>query len=214
MNTLIISSTKAEIGPIIENRKLKTKQDFFSITSNCDCLITGVGMVATTFSLTKLLNFKSYDFVLQVGIAGSYNTDLQLGEVVEVVKEQFGDLGAEDKEGNFLSLKDLALETDQMLKQGLLQKEPSFDKLPPVQAISVNKVAGEASTIEQRKSDFNADIESMEGIALFYTAEQFNLRYAQVRSISNYVEVRNKENWKTQLAIENLCTWIETNVLL
>ncbi|WP_207924565.1 hypothetical protein [Pedobacter changchengzhani] len=29
----------------------------------------------------------------------------------------------------------------------------------------------------------------------------------QIRSISNYVEARNKDNWKVGLAIENLNSW-------
>jgi futalosine hydrolase len=52
------------------------------------------------------------------------------------------------------------------------------------------------------------DVESMEGAAVFYCCDQVGQPVIQLRSISNYVESRKKENWQTGLAIKNLNDWI------
>ena len=44
----------------------------------------------------------------------------------------------------------------------------------------------------------------MEGAALHYVCNSFNVSYLQIRSISNYVGERDKNKWKMKLAIENL----------
>ena len=44
----------------------------------------------------------------------------------------------------------------------------------------------------------------MEGAAFFKVCNYFNVPCMQIRSISNRVEKRNKENWDISLAIENL----------
>ena len=46
----------------------------------------------------------------------------------------------------------------------------------------------------------------MEGAAFMYVANAFNWNALQLRSISNKVENRNKEDWDMPLAIKNLNT--------
>ena len=50
----------------------------------------------------------------------------------------------------------------------------------------------------------NPDIESMEGAAFFMVCQKFKLPCLQIRTISNKIENRNKQNWKIELAIDNL----------
>ena len=44
----------------------------------------------------------------------------------------------------------------------------------------------------------------MEGAAVFKVCNFFNTPCIQLRSISNYVEKRNKKKWNIPLAIQNL----------
>ena len=44
----------------------------------------------------------------------------------------------------------------------------------------------------------------MEGAAFFYVCLVKNIKFIQIRSVSNFVEERNKKAWKIPLAIENL----------
>jgi len=44
----------------------------------------------------------------------------------------------------------------------------------------------------------------MEGAAFFYVCQLQKIPHIQIRSISNYVEPRNRANWNISLAIKNL----------
>ena len=49
----------------------------------------------------------------------------------------------------------------------------------------------------------------MEGATVFKVCEEMNIPCIQIRSISNKVEKRNKENWNLDLAISNLNIEVE-----
>ena len=68
----------------------------------------------------------------------------------------------------------------------------------------MNTVHGEKKSINEIFNRLNPDVESMEGAAFMMVAQKYNIRFMQIRAISNYVEERNKENWDLDLAISNL----------
>ncbi|MCB0664545.1 MAG: hypothetical protein KDC80_01930, partial [Saprospiraceae bacterium] len=70
--------------------------------------------------------------------------------------------------------------------------------------ITVNKVHGNDESIERIKEKFNPDIETMEGAAFYYSCHLMHQPCVQIRSISNKVERRNRENWNIPLALKNL----------
>ena len=86
MNILIVSATEFEIAemrwyiPVKEN-------------VNIDFLITGVGMINTTFELTKCLSNKSYDYAINLGIAGAFDRNIEIGDCVWVRKDLFSEMG-------------------------------------------------------------------------------------------------------------------------
>jgi futalosine hydrolase len=89
----------------------------------------------------------------------------------------------------------------------LPKPNPSFTKqrnLKEVKAITVNKVHGNELSILKTIAHFNPEIESMEGAAFFYACEQSNTSCIQIRAISNFVERRNRETWKIELAVNTL----------
>jgi futalosine hydrolase len=49
----------------------------------------------------------------------------------------------------------------------------------------------------------------MEGASVFKVCEEFNIPCMQIRSISNKIEKRNRENWDLDLAIINLNVEVE-----
>src|SRR5215213_3364541 len=73
-----------------------------------DVLITGVGLTAATYQLTKKILNQRPRFILQAGICGSLDNYLSPGHVVVVEKESIGDLGVIEKEA-FSSLFNLGL---------------------------------------------------------------------------------------------------------
>ncbi|MCA5006666.1 futalosine hydrolase [Sphingobacterium bovistauri] len=201
MKTLIVAATRFEIQDTIP--LLEEKQIPF--------LITGVGMTATAYSLGKALakDDNHFDIVINVGIAGAIDRTLNLGEVVDVQSDCFYELGAED--GNdFLPIEELGFAKGNFVST-ISQSQANLMK---VNAITVNKVHGNQLSIEkiqQRLPDTH--IETMEGAAVFFVCEQESIACIQIRSISNYVERRNRSAWQIDLAIENLNTWLRNYVL-
>src|SRR5690349_4527271 len=101
MHLLLCAATPFEIAPVVEYIK---EQNIPGI----EILITGVGMTAATYALTKSVLKKRPDFILQAGVAGCLDELLPLTKIVMVEHETIGDLGVMQR-GRFDSLFDLGL---------------------------------------------------------------------------------------------------------
>lgn len=217
MNLLLVSATYLEIEPLLllfnfekeVNQKLKR---YTYKNHNIDVLIPGVGMTCTAYWMGKTLNNKIYDIALNVGLAGSFDDNFKIGDVVNITKDEISELGAEDGE-SFLSLidMDLIMDEDFTLQNGEMENTICLDNktinsLPKVKAITVNTTHGDNESINKAKTLFNPQVESMEGAAFFYACLLEGISCAQIRSISNKVEKRNKDNWNIPLAVKNLCS--------
>lgn len=198
MKILIVAATAKEVDLVYEHFNI-TRNDFAE-HQKFALLITGVGMTATAFSLGKKLK-KDYDLVLNVGIAGSFDPNIPLGSLVNIVNDTFAELGAEDNDA-FISIDDLGF------GKSTYKSSFAYNALPKINSITVNKVHGNQQSILKLQSRLEVQAESMEGAAVFYACEQLNIPCLQVRAISNYVEPRAKENWQIGLAIKNLNNWI------
>ncbi len=198
---LIVAATALEIQPTRD--KLKHKS-----VKTIDFLITGVGMLATGIKLMQRLEQQDYDLVINAGIAGAFDRSIELGEVVQVVEERIGDLGVEEQDGSFTDMFeiDLIQADEKPFKNKKLQASNPIKQLSLrlVSGLTVNKVHGEKNSIQTIQNKYQPDIESMEGAAVFYACQLKNIPVLQIRSISNYVEPRNRSNWKISLAVENL----------
>jgi futalosine hydrolase len=169
----------------------------------------GVGLLSNAVSLTRLAYEEKPDLIIQVGIAGCFRSNFNLGKVVVVREEILGDMGVEE-EGKWKDIFDLKLE-----KPGY----PPFEKrrlpnhclsrvnllrLSEVTAVTVNEVTTNDERIKELIRKYEPDIESMEGAALHFVGREMNIPFLQVRAICNYIGERNKEKWKMQEAIDNL----------
>lgn len=202
MKILLVAATRAEIALLITHFGLP-EQDFVR-TKDFDVLITGVGMTATAYAMAKHMS-GHYKLILNLGIAGSFNKLTPLSTVVNVVSDEFAELGAENGDA-FLSIDELGFGTAKYIaRNNLLHSE--VERLPKVHGITVNRVHGNKESIDRMVKQCNPDIESMEGAAVIYCCEKEALPCLQVRSISNYVEPRNKSNWQIGPAIKSLNDW-------
>ncbi len=216
MNLLLVAATEVEITPALsyfqQNWTSAGNLAFVKGGTNLTICITGVGITATTYILTKTLQ-NQYDFALQAGIAGSFDTTIPLGKLVLIDREQFGDLGAEDHY-NFLDIFDLGLLQPNFApfsgKELIAPLSPVHEKiqLPKTKGITVNSVSGSQYTIHLRSDKYNPQLESMEGAAFHFVCLKENIPFAQIRSISNYVEPRDKSKWQIKEAIINLNKWL------
>lgn len=170
---------------------------------------SGVGMLATAVSLTKLVTEEKPDLVIQTGIAGCFDEKIILGKLVCISEECLGDLGVQE-DGKWKDIFDLKLEKSsyppyekrKLPNQWL--KEYNLLKLPEVVAVSINEVTTADERKQQLIKKYEPVVESMEGAALHYVCRNFNIPFIQIRAISNYIGERDKSKWEIQLAIENL----------
>jgi len=200
MNLLITAATEFEIAPFLEDIKSKP----FEI----DVLIGGVGMVAMAYALGRKLSEKKYDAVINIGIAGSFDKTLALGSVVRVKSDVFSELGAQNDQ-SFLSIDDMGFGASVFNENASpFLNLPSVINLKSVKSITVNTVHGNQDSIDWISERLNPEIENMEGAVVFYAAQQSDIYSLQIRSISNFVEKRDRSNWQIDLAINNLNNWL------
>jgi len=175
--------------------------------SEIDILVTGIGLTFTTFHLTNVLKSQNYNLVINAGIAGSLTKELEIGEVVLVVSDEFGDLGIE-KEEDFLTLFESGFmdSGEYPFTNGLLRTTDAnmITGFRKVRGITVNKSHGRNDSISEIKTKFPAQVESMEGAAVFYVCNWLGVDCLQLRAISNYVEPRETAFWNIPLALEKL----------
>jgi futalosine hydrolase len=175
-----------------------------------DILVTGVGMVATAAWCSRALTANRYDMALNFGVCGAFDPALALGTVVHVVSDRIAELGAEDGH-RFLTLGELGLLEPEDLpfaREDLVNPEPPANQalaaLPPVSGITVNTVHGHEPSIAVAIERFHPHVESMEGAAFMYACLIHNVRFAQVRAVSNLVERRDRARWQMVEAIQAL----------
>lgn len=213
MKILVIAATEAEIALSIKHIAEVAdaiKPNIFGLNGHeIHFATTGVGMVATTYNLTRLLSAGQYDFAIQAGIAGSFDRDIPLGAVLMVRNDRFADLGAEDGD-TFTDIFGLGLIgdnetpfTNKILANPL---EPADYHIPlhEVDALTLNTVTGRDDTAAKLYALHGCELESMEGAAFHYVCLSENLPFVQIRAVSNYVERRNRDEWKIPEAINNL----------
>lgn len=218
MNILIVAATAAEIGPFLqqltEKKAATTEGRFIWKDHNLQVLLTGVGIMQTTWALSNTLSNATFDLALQVGVAGSYDRHLPLGTLVQVADERIGDLGAEDHYA-FLDIFQLGLaDPDAFPFAGgrlpaIHPAQLPATGLPQVPGCTVNMVTGSTYTATLRAKQLNCVVESMEGAAFHFVCLQKEIPFLQVRAISNYVEARNRAAWNMGAAIANLNNWLQ-----
>lgn len=211
MRILIVSATEPEISKLKEDARfaiLDCDQGIHStpqLKKACEkldisFLITGAGMVATAYALGKHFAQNRYDLAINLGIAGSFDRNIDLGEVLEITQDTFAELGAEDDE-NFITIDQLGFGESLFHSTYTLPQALSIKKAT---AITVNTVHGNEASIQKLGNRINAQIESMEGAAFFYACKQAGIPAVQIRAVSNYVEKRNRDAWQIGLAVKNL----------
>ena len=196
---LVIASTPREIEPFMKayRQDMSKWEDQLEI----DVLVTGVGLTATTYSLTGQIALKRPDLVIQAGIAGSFDKKIKPGSVQVVSDDCIGDEMVIDGRKLF-TVFDLGLrKKDHPPYRNEWLKNPHRDLLKmtgiePVKAISVNQINTDKKTIRILRKKYKASLESMEGAALHLVCLCENIPFLQIRAVSNVVGERRKEKWK------------------
>ena len=212
MKKLIVSATKAEVNKTLSENGFSESKEVNKLFEGdkFDIFISGIGSAFTIFNLTQLLQNKTYSEVINVGIAGTYNKNINLGELVLVEQDLFADLGIDDN-GIFKTLEEENLSN----QENLFYSSKNILELPyqKVKSITVNTASGSKERIKLWEQKFNPDIETMEGAAVYFVCNKMNIPVIQIRAISNYVEPRDKSNWEINEALLALDTFITSYLI-
>jgi futalosine hydrolase len=205
MNILLVAATVIEITPFL---KYHRDEKNISPRINLDILITGIGLTASSYSLTKQLSIKRPDLVIQAGVGGCFDTNLPLGTVVAVKQEAIADQSVIELE-KLRTLFDLKLVPQNQFpfKKGWLVNKSALLKnlkIKKVKGVSTNEITTSGKKVNFYKETFNPVIESMEGAALHYVCLMEKIPFLQLRAASNYIAERNKKNWNMKESIMNL----------
>jgi futalosine hydrolase len=203
MYILLAAATIHEIRPSVDF--LKANQ-FTTNHNRYQVLITGVGSVAAAYSLTSFIKLEKPDLVIAAGIGGSFDPRYDIGTVVLINEEVIADLGVQEGQ-TFRDLFDLGfVEKDQApFSDGMLRSTQIWPfEIEMVRGCTINEITTNRQRINDIVSKYNPTIESMEGAALQYVCNMENIPLLHLRSVSNFVGERNKENWDIKNAIKNL----------
>jgi nucleoside phosphorylase len=130
---------------------------FRELCPDAEVVISGVGMAATAATIASLTP-RTGDVVVLAGIAGAYGDSVAVGSVVEVVSEE-------------------CVELPERFRSPYKQFQP-YTSLRRVTSNTVHTMQSESH---------GAEIENMEGAALFAMSEAMGFRAVEVRAISNRV---------------------------
>lgn len=203
MAILLCASTKEEIASTIDFIQNK------NFNNKIDVLITGVGLTAATYNITKATTKNRPGYIIQAGIAGALDDQLMIGETVVVESDNIGDMGV-IQNNVFTTLFDLHLvngnelpwKNDKLVNFNINQFK--IEELKVVSGVTVHEITTSNERIRYYKEKLGASIETMEGAALHYVGLMENIKFLQVRSVSNYVGERDKTKWDISGAIFNI----------
>ena len=203
---LIVAATRKEIEPFLNRFKIEPRANvgFFvsGVNPHLAVLITGVGMVNTAYYMGRYF-LSAFNYTINAGICGAFNKSIKIGDVVNVVEDLISEMGAQDGD-NFIKYQDLNLGGTNVFTSRSFDKIDDFENLKKVKSITVNSVHGNDEHISKTIKLFNPDVESMEGAGFLRGCEHLPGNCFQIRSVSNYVEKRDKSKWDISLAVTNL----------
>jgi futalosine hydrolase len=212
LRILVVTATAVEAEVIGKIRGIENIQGGHRCGSlEINTLVAGIGSVSTAWEMHKWISAnKKPDLAMNAGIAGSYNDEIKVGDVVMPVTDCFADAGVEDGT-KFLTLSEagLAGASEFPFIDGAIHADSVYTRrmsgiVRPVKAITVNTATGSDTTRDKLLRKFNPDIETMEGATFFYICSRENIPFLAVRAVSNNVEIRNRKNWNIELALSNL----------
>jgi nucleoside phosphorylase len=195
---LVVAAVEAELAPFLAQTQVEA--GVWCPVGNHEVLVafTGIGAVAATFHIQRLLQQHTPDRIIQAGVAGAYpESGLTVGQTVQVVRERLADLGTVTG-GRFSN----PFAENQPLENPPIPTLP----YPPVAGFTVNTgCADHFPQLLTLFADDRAAVETMEGYTLFYVCGQVGIPFLELRTISNLV-TPNRDSWNLPLATENLAT--------
>lgn len=167
-----------------------------------DAIAGGVGVAAAAVATSCVLR-NGYDLVVSAGIAGGFPAAERPIAVARAIVH--ADLGARTPNG-FVSMSDLGwgptrFELSDPLVQTLAERTDGVTGA----VLTVSTVTGSQERADELlAANPDAVAEAMEGIGVHRAADQAGVTFAELRSISNPVGPRNRDEWRIDAALTAL----------
>lgn len=176
----------------------------------CDEVI-GVGKVAatlhTTERLARLHGRPRPEWLLLVGVCGAYpGSGLAIGELCVVAEDRLADEGVGLKDEGFMGIAAMGLGEEGPVRGDEVRGAWIANGL------GIREVAGATvstcSASDERSRGLarrtGAQIETMEGAAVFMVCRHFGVPAVQLRAVSNYTGERASAGWDLQGSLAKL----------
>ncbi|WP_249777669.1 futalosine hydrolase [Paenalkalicoccus suaedae] len=197
-NILIVTAVEAERQAVLTGLS-----DFRHI----DVELCGFGPMESAARTSKLLAEKSYDLVINMGVAGAFQGRARIGDCVVASESISADLGAESGEG-FKTVEDLGFGKmrfevathAESLKEAIEAAVPAH--IGPILTLSTATGTEETEVLLAKR--FDPAAEAMEGAGVATAASLFDVDFLEIRTISNMVGPRDKGAWRLDHALQSL----------
>jgi futalosine hydrolase len=154
---------------------------------------SGVGPVEAAIATTSALARRTYDAVVNAGIAGAFRERARIGEALLVTDEALADFGLEG--GGPLALPDGAALVERASADAALLQRCMPLGLRRGTGLTVATVTTTDATAARLSLRYDADVESMEGFSVLRAAAVARVPALEVRGVSNYVGGRARAEW-------------------
>jgi futalosine hydrolase len=218
----VVAATTEELAPfLLFLQKEATQHSFQSYQLHqlqIDILYSGIGVMQTTYHLMDYLSHRHPDGWIQAGIGGAYDRQLSLGTTYQVTSEIMIGFGAQQQDGTIHDPFRMEwMDPDAFpYESGVLHcpYHPAWE-IEAVSGMTSFYAHGQASSIELLSKSATGQVENMEGTPFFYISLVRKIPFLSIRSISNYVEPRNRAAWKMRESIDHLnqtlIDWLHEN---
>lgn len=180
---------------------------FHYLQHEIDVCETGFGIFQTTFKVTKALSQKKYHLALKASFCNAYKSELNIGDVVNVIKDKPGDIGMPGA-NDMADIYDLGLmdsESFPHFKGAFVNMNNSYmNVMMPfrkVVSVTVNKYA-DVDSYDTKRLRYKADIETGDGLGFVYPCMYERQPFYQINAVernlatgeSNFEEAKQKLN--------------------
>ena len=188
--------------------KIKGNLTHFSICDNCKVTIkileAGPPFFQVEYQKFIVENkFSTSDIIVLVGIAGSNDPNIGIGDVVNIVSEQFLDLGSWNEDGTFIPWDELPFRKS-MDDVNFFILEPLLMNCQNASGATVSASSGYDPIFKKLYHNQDLQIENMEGAAFALVNKIYGINGHQIRSVSNFVGPRDTSNWDIDKALSTL----------
>ena len=161
---------------------------FHYLQHEVDVCETGFGIFQTTFKVTKALSQKKYHLALKASFCNAYKPELNIGDVVNVIKDKPGDIGIAGA-NDMADIYDLGLmdrESFPHFKGAFVNMNNSYmNVMMPfrkVVSVTVNKYA-DVDSYDTKRLRYKADIETGDGLGFVYPCMYERQPFYQINAV-------------------------------